>query len=66
VIVVAIVVAIVMVVAMSRGHVEGTMVPMPVFDTDANSDWTDSNFDVFRHDHRFVAGAQRAGKCRHR
>jgi hypothetical protein len=42
------------------------MVPMPVFDTDANSDWTDSNFDVFRHDHRFVAGAQRAGKCRHR
>jgi hypothetical protein len=66
VIVVAIVVAIVMVVAMSRGHVEVTMVPMPVFDTDANSDWTDSNFDVFRHDHRFVAGAQRAGKCRHR
>jgi hypothetical protein len=62
----AIVMAIVMVIAMSRGHVEITMVPMPVSDTDVNSDWTDSNFDVFRHDHRFVAGAQRAGKCRRR
>jgi hypothetical protein len=58
-------VAIVMVIAVSSsGHVEGTMVPMPMSDID--SDWTDSNFDVFRHDHRFVAGAQRAGKCRHR
>jgi hypothetical protein len=65
-IVMAIVMVIVMVVAMSRGHVEVTMVPMPVSDTDVNSDWTDSNFDVFRHDHWFVASAQRAGECRRR
>jgi hypothetical protein len=38
----------------SSGHIEVTMVPMPVSDTDANSDWTD--FDVFRNDRRFVAG----------
>jgi len=41
------------------------MVPMPVSDTDANSDWTDSDFDVFRDDRRFVAGVQSTGKCRH-
>jgi hypothetical protein len=40
----------------SSGHIEVTMVPMPVSDTDANSDWTDSDFDVFRNDRRFVAG----------
>ena len=58
--------AIVMVMAVSSsGHIEVTMVPMPVSDTDANSDWTDSDFDVFRDDRRFVAGVQRTGKCRH-
>jgi hypothetical protein len=45
------------------GHVEGTMVPMPVSVTDANT--ADSDFDGFRDDHRFVTGGQRAGKCRH-
>jgi hypothetical protein len=49
----------------SSGHIEVTMVPMPVSDTDANSDWTDSDFDVFRDDRRFVAGVQSTGKCRH-
>jgi hypothetical protein len=49
----------------SSGHIEVTMVPMPVSDTDANSDWTDSDFDVFRDDLRFVAGVQSTGKCRH-
>jgi hypothetical protein len=47
----------------SSGHIEVTMVPMPVSDTDANSDWTDSDFDVFRNDRRFVASV--SGKCRH-
>jgi hypothetical protein len=55
--------AIVMVMAVSRGHVE-TMIPMPV--SLANADVADLNSDVFRDDHWFVAGAQRAGECRHR
>jgi hypothetical protein len=58
--------AIVMVVAMSRAHVEVTMVPMPVSLADANADVADLNSDVFRDDHWFVASAQRAGECRHR
>lgn len=58
--------AIVMEMAVSRGQVEVTMVPMPVSLTDANADVADLNSDVFRDDHWFVAGAQRAGKCRHR
>jgi hypothetical protein len=61
-----IVMAIVMVMAVSRGHVEVTMVPMPVSLADANADVADLNSDVFRNDHWFVAGAQRAGKRRHR
>jgi hypothetical protein len=67
-IVVVIVMVIVMVVAMSRGHVEVTMVLMPVSLADANADAdvADLNSDVFRDDHWFVASAQRAGKCRHR
>jgi hypothetical protein len=58
---VAVVTTIVTMIAVSSGHIEVTMVPMPVSDTDAN--WTDSNYDVFRDDHRFVAGAQGASKC---
>jgi hypothetical protein len=38
---------------------------MPVSVTDADCDATDANFDVFRDDYRLVAGARRAGKCRH-
>jgi hypothetical protein len=62
----AIVVAIVTVMAVSRGHVDATMVPMPVSLADANTKVADLNSDVFCYDHWFVAGAQRAGKCRHR
>jgi hypothetical protein len=62
----AIVVAIVMVIAMSRGHVEVTMVPMPVSLANADADVADLNSDVFRDDHWLVASAQSAGKCRHR
>lgn len=59
--------AIVMVMAVSRGHVEVTMVPMPVSLANAKANnVADLNSDVFRDDHWFVAGAQRAGKCRHR
>jgi hypothetical protein len=58
--------AIVMVMAVSRGHVEVTMVTMPVSLADADTDVADINSDVFRDDHWFVAGAQRAGKSRHR
>jgi len=58
--------AIVMMMAVSRGQVEVTMVPMPVSLTDANADVADLNSDVFRNDYWFVAGAQRAGKCGHR
>jgi hypothetical protein len=61
----AIVTPIVTMIAVSSGHIEVTMVPMPVSGTDVNSDWTDSDFDVFRDDHRFVGGAQGASKCRH-
>jgi hypothetical protein len=57
--------AIVMVMAVSRVHVEVT-VPMPVSHANANANVADLNSDVFRDDHWFVAGAQRAGKCRHR
>ena len=60
----AIVMAIVMAMAVSRVHVEVTMVPMPV--SHANANVADLNSDVFRDDHGFVAGAQRAGKCRNR
>jgi hypothetical protein len=60
----AIVMAIVMVMAVSRGQVEVTMVPMPVSLADA--DVANLNSDVFRDDYWFVASARRAGKCRHR
>jgi len=46
--------------------IEVTMVPMPVSHANANANVADLNSDVFRDDHWFVAGAQRAGKCRHR
>ena len=62
----AIVIAIVMVMAVSRVHVEVAMVPMAVSHANANANVADLNSDVFRDDHWFVAGAQRAGKCRHR
>ena len=66
-IVMMIVMVIVMVVAMSRGHVEVTMVPMPVSLADGNADdIADLNSDVLRDDNCFVASAQRAGECRHR
>ena len=39
---------------------------MPVSHANANANVADLNSDVFRDDHWFVAGAQRAGKCRHR
>jgi hypothetical protein len=41
------------------------VVPMPVPVTDVNSDRTHSDFDVFSHDHRLIAGVRRTGKCRH-
>jgi len=56
------VVAIVMVVVPSVGHIEASTIPMPVSLTDPNSDAAGD----FRDDHRFVAGIQRTGKCRHR
>ena len=65
-IVIPTVMTIVMVMTVSRGHVEVTMVPMPVSHANANANVADLNSDVFRDDHWFVAGAQRAGKCRHR
>ena len=66
--IVMVIVMVIMVVAISRGHVEVTMVPMPVSlaDTYANADVADLDSDVFRDDHWFVASAQRAGECRHR
>jgi hypothetical protein len=61
------VVAIVMVVVvLSVGHIEASMVPMPVSLTDPNSDAADPDICAFRDDHWFVADAQRTGKCRHR
>jgi hypothetical protein len=73
-IVIAIVMAIVTVMAVSREHVEVTMgpvevtmVPMPVSLANANAkNVADLNSDVSRDDHWLVAGAQRAGKSRHR
>ena len=41
------------------------MVPMAVPVTDVNSDGTHSDFDVFCHDHRLIAGVRRTGKYRH-
>jgi hypothetical protein len=61
------VVAIVMVVVVpSVGHIEASMVPMPVSFTDPNSDAADPDIGAFRDDHWFVADVQRTGKCRHR
>jgi hypothetical protein len=64
----AVVVAIVMVVVPSVGHIEAgsRMVPMAVSLTDPNSDAADSDIGAFRDDHWFVADAQRIGKHRHR
>jgi len=47
-------------------HADDSVIPMPVPVTDVNSDGADSDFDVFRDDHWFVAGVRRTGKCRHR
>ncbi|MGO9701252.1 MAG: hypothetical protein ACLPX7_18530 [Xanthobacteraceae bacterium] len=55
-------VAIVVVAVPSVGHIEASTIPMPVSLTDPNSDAAGD----FRDDHRFVAGIQRTGKCRHR
>ena len=44
---------------------DNNVIPMPVPVTDVNSDGADSDFDVFRDDHWFVAGVRRSGKCRH-
>lgn len=44
---------------------DNNVIPMPVPVTDVNSDGADSDFDVFRDDHWFVAGVRRTGKCRH-
>ena len=44
---------------------DNNVIPMPVLVTDVNSDGADSDFDVFRDDHWFVAGVRRSGKCRH-
>jgi len=60
------VVAIVMVVVPSVGHIEASMVPMPMSLTDLNSDAADPDIGAFREDHWFVADVQRTGKCRHR
>jgi hypothetical protein len=61
------VVAIVMVVVVpSVGHIEASMVPMPMSLTDLNSDAADPDIGAFREDHWFVADVQRTGKCRHR
>jgi hypothetical protein len=38
---------------------------MPVSLADTHTDAADPDFDVFRDNHRFIAGGQRAGKCRH-
>jgi len=62
---VAIAVAAVMVMA-SVEHDALVMMPMSVTDADANSDAADTDLDAFRDDHWFVAGVQRAGKCRQR
>jgi hypothetical protein len=56
------VVAIAMVVVPSVGHIEASMVRMPVSLTDPNSDAAGD----FRDDHWFVTDVQRTGKCRHR
>jgi hypothetical protein len=58
-------VAVVMMVVPSVGHIKATMVPMPVSLTDPNSNAADPDIGTFRDDHRFVAGGQRTGKCRH-
>jgi len=50
----------------SVGHIEASMVPMPVSLTDPNSDAADPDIGAFRDDHWFVADIQRTGKCRHR
>jgi hypothetical protein len=58
-------VAIVMV-APSVGHIEASMVPMPVSVADPNSDVADPDIGAFRDDHRLIADVRRTGKCRHR
>jgi len=52
-----VVVAVVMVMVPSGGHIEVIMVPMPMALTDPDLDATDPNFDVFRDDHWLVADA---------
>jgi hypothetical protein len=39
--------------------------PMSLADTNTNTDVADLDSDAFRYDQWLVAGAQRAGKCRH-
>jgi hypothetical protein len=50
----------------SVGHIEASMVPMPVSVADPNSDVADPDIGAFRDDHRLVADVRRTGKCRHR
>jgi len=52
-----VVAAVVMVMVPSGGHIEATLVPMPMPLTDPDFDATDPDFDVFRDDHWFVADA---------
>ena len=61
-----VVVAIVMVVTPSVGHIEARMVPMPVSLTDHNSDATDPDIDALRDNNWFVADVRRTGECRRR
>jgi hypothetical protein len=56
----------VMVVVPSVGHIEASMVPMPVSLTDPNSDAADPDICAFRDDDGFVADVQSTSKCRHR
>jgi hypothetical protein len=60
------VVAIAMVVVPSVGHIEASMVRMPVSLTDPNSDAADPDIGAFGDDYGFVAAARRTGKRRHR
>jgi hypothetical protein len=48
------------------GHIEVTMVPMPVSLADPNSDAADPDIGAFGDDYWFVATGQRTGKRWHR
>jgi hypothetical protein len=63
-----VVVAIVMTVVSSIGHIEAStrMVPLPMSFTEPDPHAAESDIGAFRDDHWFVADVQRTGKCRHR